>query len=185
METSELLARAVAVLNANHGASMATIAQQIGISRATLNRRFASREDLLRQLGERASDRWERSLEIADADAAGASGDPARIERALHTLLREYVAEADEYGFALTDVFLEQVPELAGRSEELTRRETALLAAGQQAGLLRTDVPARWLSWSIFGQLVAARDAVRFGDLGRRGLENLVTTTLLEGIRRR
>ncbi|WP_265445400.1 TetR/AcrR family transcriptional regulator [Flexivirga meconopsidis] len=185
MNTTELLDRAVAVLNANHGASMATIAEQIGISRATLNRRFASREDLLRQLGERATDRWERGLDAADAEAAAASGDASRIERALRTLIHEYVAEADEYGFALTDVFLEQVPELARRSEELTDRETALLAAGQRAGLLRSDVPVRWLGWSMFGQLVAARDALRFGDVGRRGLEDLVVTTLFEGVTNR
>ncbi|MEV4256927.1 helix-turn-helix domain-containing protein, partial [Spirillospora sp. NPDC049652] len=52
--TEEILGAATRHLNAEPTASMAQLAEAAGVSRATLHRHFASREDLLRALGERA-----------------------------------------------------------------------------------------------------------------------------------
>ena len=92
------------------------------------------------------------------------------------------MADSDDFGFALTDT----LPALVRRptwpaSQELFDREVAFYAAAQRAGVLRDDVPPVWLGHAVYGLLVAAREALRLGDLPRRGLEDLVLTTLLAG----
>ncbi|WP_344959547.1 helix-turn-helix domain-containing protein [Actinomadura miaoliensis] len=181
MNSEEIVTAAIRHLNEHPTASMAQLAEAIGVSRATLHRHFASRETLLHALGRRAVDRWERDLEEADADGAAASGDPARVERALRLLLRGYVQEADEHGFALTDHFIGQLPDLAERGARLEEREQALYAAAQAAGLLRADLPVRWIGNAVYGLLVAVRESLRRGDVARRDVEDLLLTTFLRG----
>lgn len=177
----EVLAAAQRHLNVDPRASMAVLAAAAGVGRATLHRHFASRDALLHELGSRSHDRWEQSLDAADVDGAAASGDAARIEACLRDLLARYLADADDFGFALTDGYLASAPDLIERMDGLAEREVALLSAAQSAGVLRDDVPARWLTHAVYGLLVAAREAVRDGDVARRDLDELVLTTFLKG----
>ncbi|MDL4772322.1 MULTISPECIES: TetR/AcrR family transcriptional regulator [Thermomonosporaceae] len=182
MKTDEkILTAATRHLNEDPSASMAEIAEATGVSRATLHRHFASREALLHALGERATSRWERSLRAAGVEAAGSSGDPAAMEAALTAMMRAYVADADEYGFALTDHFINNLPDLMAWTEELVDREVAFYTACQRAGVLRDDVPARWISNIVCGMLIAAREGLRRGDVARRDVERLLLTTFLHG----
>ncbi|GAA2604799.1 TetR/AcrR family transcriptional regulator [Actinomadura fulvescens] len=177
----KIIAAATRHLNQEPTASMARLAEAIGTSRATLHRHFASREDLLHTLGVRSLDRWEASQREAGLAEAAASGDPARITEGLHTVLRLFVADADEYGFALTDYFMAEMPDLVARANELAEREIAFYAAAQRAGVLRTDLSARWISYTVYGLLVAARDSLRHGSVARRDLDQLVLETFLNG----
>lgn len=177
----EVLAAAQRHLNVDPRASMAVLAAAAGVGRATLHRHFASRDDLLHELGTRSLDRWEQSLDAADARGAAASGDATRIESCLSDLMGRYLADSDDFGFALTDGYLTSAPDLLDRSDRLAEREVELLAAGQAAGVLRDDVPARWLGHAVYGVLVAAREAVRDGDVARRDLDALVLSTYLKG----
>ena len=54
-------------------------------------------------------------------------------------------------------------------------------AAAQAAGVLRDDVSPRWLSQACYGLLVAARDALRAGDVPRRDLDAVVSSFFLHG----
>lgn len=178
---AEILAAATRHLNLDPRASMAVLATAAGVGRATLHRHFASREELLHELGTRSLDRWEASLESADAAGAAASGDPERILACLRDLLAHFLADSDDYGFALTDGYLTSADDLLARSDRLFEREVELYAAAQGAGVLRADVPARWLGHAVYGLLVAAREAVRDGDVARRDLDALVLSQLLDG----
>lgn len=177
----QVLAAATRHLNIDPGASMAVLAAAAGVGRATLHRHFASREALLHELGTRSHDRWQQSMTEAGVDEAARSGDAEQIRAALAELLGRYLADSDDYGFALTDSYLCAAPDLTERSDALLAREVTLYAAAQAAGVLRDDVPPRWLGHAVYGLLIAAREALIQGDVPRRDLDAMVLSTFLDG----
>lgn len=177
----DLIGAALRALNTDPSASMAKIAAACGVSRATLHRRFAKREDLIVHLGREGLEVWQRAFEDSGIEQITAEGDAAAFALALRRMVSGYVEQAHSHGFALTETFFDQVPEMAERAKDLTDRETAVMRVGQQLGVLRPDVPAVWLGWSLFGGMVAARDALRWEEIGRRGLDDLVWTTFMNG----
>ncbi|MCD4534710.1 TetR/AcrR family transcriptional regulator [Nocardioides sp. cx-169] len=178
----EVLDAALRCLIADPTASLGEVAGAIGIGRATLHRHFASREALLHEIGQRALDRWERGQ--AEADMAGAthSGDAAVIEACLRRMLATFVRDAEDFSYALTDPCMVVMPDLLARMSALQELEVAFFAAAQEAGVLRRDVPAAWLSHTTYGLLIASRDALQAGDVARRGLADLVVSTFLQGV---
>lgn len=181
MAHEEILAAAQRQLNLDPRASMADIAAAAGIGRATLHRYFSSRETLLEEIGTRSLDRWEQRLDAAEVEAVAASGEAAPMARTLRELVSGFVADSDDFGFALTDQFLAGEAALVERTEALFAREVGFYEAAQRAGVLRSDVTARWLGHAVYGLLVAARDALRAGDVPHRDLDSLVISTFLEG----
>lgn len=181
----EVLDAAQRCLNADPTASLGEVAGAIGIGRATLHRHFASREALVHEIGQRALDRWERSQRDADMATAAASGDAATIAACLRTMLTAFVQDADDLAYALTDHCMVSMPDLAARMAVLQEREVAFFAAAQEAGVVRRDVPAAWLSHTASGLLIGSREALRAGDVARRGLAELVVSTFLDGVRAR
>lgn len=178
----EVLGAAQRVFNVDAGASLTTVAEAAGVSRATMHRHFASREALLVELGTRSLDQWEGRLDSVDAEGVAASGDAAAIRAALEAMVLGYVDDSDDYGFALTDHVILANAALIERTHLLTDREAVLFAAAQKAGVLRDDVPLRWFGHAVYGQLVAGREAVRLGDIARRDVGHLVLSTLLTGV---
>ncbi|WP_236668039.1 MULTISPECIES: TetR/AcrR family transcriptional regulator [unclassified Nonomuraea] len=172
-------------LNENPLASMAQLAEAAGISRATLHRQFSSREELMLALGHRAHEQWEQVQESSGMLGATSSGDPALIGKALDAMLAGLIEVADAYGFGLTDYAMLVDPELMRRSDELEEREVAFYAAAQRAGLLRADLPARWISSTVYGLLVTVRESLRRGDVARRDVPRLLRSTFMHGVARR
>ncbi|MGE4424874.1 MAG: TetR/AcrR family transcriptional regulator, partial [Solirubrobacteraceae bacterium] len=62
--------------------------------------------------------------------------------------------------------------------------ETAFLASAQRVGVLRDDLPPEWIEHVLFGLLVAARDAQRYGTVAPRLLVDLVHDSMLRGVAR-
>lgn len=176
-----VLAAAQRLLATDPTAPMAQIAAAAGVGRATVHRHFASREDLLHEIGRRSLDRWAESMAEAGLAAAVASADPAQIRACLDDMIGRFVVDADEYGIALTDPTVVNGPALRERADELFAEEVALYAAAQAAGVLRSNVPARWLGHSLFGLLVAVRDALVAGDIATRDAQGLVRSMFLQG----
>ncbi|WP_327091396.1 TetR/AcrR family transcriptional regulator [Nonomuraea sp. NBC_01738] len=106
----------------------------------------------------------------------------AQLRVLLHDLLASLVEVADEHGFALTDHAMAVDPDLLRRAEELEEREIALFVAAQRAGVLRGDVPPRWISNMVYGLIVAVRESLRRGDVARRDLPRLLIETFHGGI---
>jgi AcrR family transcriptional regulator len=177
----QILAAAQRHLNADATASMAELAEAAGVGRATIHRHFATREALLTEIGQRSLDRWESRLEEREVAQVVAAGDAARIRACLAGLVEDFVADAEDFGFALTDAYMCTAPALLERTGSLFAREVELYAAGQAAGVLRADVTPRWLGHAVYGLLVAARDALRAGDVPRRDLGALVLGSFLTG----
>lgn len=178
----QILGAAQRLLNIDATAPMGAIAEAGGISRATLHRHFPTRESLLTELGTRSLDRWQERLDAASAEDLAAAGDREAIARAISELVRGFVQDAHDFGFALTDHVILADASLNERTEQLTTREAALWAAGQRAGVLRDDVPPRWICHAVYGLLVAGREASRLGDVAPRELADLVLSTFLRGV---
>lgn len=178
----QILGSAQRLLNVDAAASMGTIAESGGISRATMHRYFPTRESLLTELGTRSLDRWQQRLDAGSAEDVAATDDPARIAEAISELVRGYVEDAHDFGFALTDHVILADAALRERTERLTTREAALWAAGQRVGVLRDDQPPRWICHAVYGLLVAGREAERLGDVAPRDLADLVLSTFLKGV---
>ena len=79
--TARILAAAEAVLAVDAGASLERIADEAGLARATVHRRFASRQALLGALVEQLNQRYARALE------------QARVATAPPVAALEYVSE--------------------------------------------------------------------------------------------
>ncbi|TMR07024.1 TetR/AcrR family transcriptional regulator [Nonomuraea turkmeniaca] len=181
MSREQIMTAAIQHLNKDPSASVAQLAEAVGISRATLHRQFSNREELMLALARRGHDQWEQAQLAAGLDAATASGDRKTLEKALNDLLIGLIKIADEYGFGLTDHALAVHPELARRAEELEAREIAFYTAAQRAGLLSTELPVRWISDVVYGLMVAVREGLRRGDVARRDAPRLLLDTFARG----
>jgi len=176
-----VLAAGQRLLTKDPTASMAQIAAAAGVGRATVHRHFDSREDLLREIGLRSLEHWQEELVAAGVAETAASADPARIRTCLDELLAQYVADSEDFGIALTDPTVLNDPALKARADLLFDEEVTLYAAAQEAGVLRADVSARWLGHTVYGLLIAVRDALVAGDIAPRDAESLVRSAFLEG----
>lgn len=176
----QIIVAAIQHLNHDPAASMADIAEATGVSRATLHRHFSGREELLLALGHRALDRWEEAQDRAGIEQAARSAEPVVITTALREMLSGLIDEAEEYNFALTDLVM-SVPELRERSDKLEGREIVLYQAAQRAGVLRTDLPVRWISNTVYGLLLAVRESLNRGDVARRDLPGMLHETFFRG----
>jgi AcrR family transcriptional regulator len=175
----QIATRAIAHLNSAPAASMGEIARAAGVSRATLHRHFATREELILALGRRAHEAWRRLHEEVGLETAVRTG--LRLEETLRNLVLAYTGIVEEHGFVLTEHLLMSDPETARGAEELESREIELFTLCQRAGILRADLPARWVSNTLYGLLISLRESLRRGDIARRDAPRLLLETFLRG----
>lgn len=185
----QLVAAALTVLNADPAASMAQIATAAGVGRATLHRHFASREDLITEIGDRSIRRWEASLLASGApalagDASGSSAAPdaAALRAALEELVGRYVQDAGDFGFALTNPEIERHPDFRERCLALIAIETRVFASAQRVGVLRDDVPTEWIGHVLFGLLRSGIDARHYENVAPRLIPGLVAGSFFAAV---
>jgi AcrR family transcriptional regulator len=150
---AKILAAARAVFVANPDAPIAAVAEQAGVNIASLYRRFASKEDVLRRL---CADGLLTYVGIARRALDTIERDSCDPWDALVTFMEEIV-EADTLALTI---------KLAGRFRptEDMRRDAAeasalnqrLVARAQAAGVLRDDVDPNDLSY-VFEQVSSVR----------------------------
>ncbi|MFE9629843.1 TetR/AcrR family transcriptional regulator [Streptomyces sp. NPDC006463] len=180
MHENELLDGAARVLAGDHSASMVQIAAGIGTSRATLSRRYATREALLKAVAVRAIQVVDECLTPADLPE---TADDAAFDAALEELVIALMPAAHLYGFTSRDATVLADPEFRAGVDRQDRRALAFLALGQRLGRLRTDLPPYWIWYSLWGLLDAAAEGVRDGHLAPRQIGHLVLTSFLSGTR--
>ncbi|WKD30718.1 TetR/AcrR family transcriptional regulator [Streptomyces xanthophaeus] len=180
MNEEELLDGAARVLAGDHSASMVQIAAGIGTSRATLSRRYATREALLKAVAVRA-------IEVVDACLAPLdltqSADAAAFDTAIEELVIALMPAAHLYGFTSRDATVLADPEFRAGVDRQDQQAVAFIALGQRLGRLRADLPPYWIWYSLWGLLDAAAEGVRDGHFAPRQIGHLVLTSFLSGTR--
>jgi AcrR family transcriptional regulator len=170
-----LLDAAVATLAANPGASLQEIADAAGISRATLHRRFASRDELILAISE-----WAIVQLEGINDSVEASG--ARGRAAIEALLERAILLAPKIGFLISEHSLESNEEFMGRVDTAQQHWHRMIEDGQRLGEIRIDLPARWIADAIEGLMIAVFHGVRRGLTAPNDALRLVRITLLDGV---
>ncbi|MER6590304.1 helix-turn-helix domain-containing protein [Micromonospora purpureochromogenes] len=169
-----LLEAAADALARSPGASMAQVAQAAGLARATLYRHFSSRQELL------AAMRAEALVRAADAIAGSRLDEGTALEglrRAVEALVslgvrfRALLLE----GADLDATFLQQRAEVLAPLKAVVRR-------GQEAGLIRSDLPPEWVVTAMASMLVAGVRASAGRGFDDSRVADLVFGTLTSGI---
>jgi AcrR family transcriptional regulator len=171
----EYLDAVIATLAANPGASLQEIADAIGISRATLHRRFSSRDELLMEVGD-----WAITQLEGISDSVESRNLHGRA--ALEAILEEAIQLAPKIGFLISEYSLECNAELMGRVDTAQQRWHRLIEEGQRNGEIRVDLPARWIADAIEGLMLAVFHGIRRGLTAPNDALRLVRITLLDGV---
>ena len=169
-----LLDTAAEVLCRDSGASLASVASAAGVSRTTLHRHYATRQDLLSALAHDALDRVASAVE----SSVLVEGSTADVLTAVATAL---LPLADELRFLNLGASVWNLPELVERWYDVAEPLEAVVRAGQDNGTLRTDLPRAWIVDVFTGTVRAASDGIRDGRIARRDAVSLVVETALNG----
>jgi AcrR family transcriptional regulator len=170
-----LLDVAVATLAANPGASLQEIADAAGISRATLHRRFAGRDELILAISE-----WAIAQLEGINDSVESSG--LRGRAAIEALLERAIQLAPKIGFLISEHSLESNQMFMDRVETAQQRWHRIIEDGQRLGEIRVDLPARWIADAIEGLMIAVFHGIRRGLTAPNDALRLVRITLLDGV---
>ena len=178
MSEHVLLSRAAEVLSAAPAASMEEIAAAVGISRATLFRRYPNRQVLVSAVARAAAEAY-----VAATDAARLEEGPP--DDALRRLIAALAPLGVRFGLLtsqpLNELVEKELLTLVRDSDEQLR---ALVRRGQEDGVFRVDLSAEWVVIMVTWLLVGGADGVRLGQLAAREVERLVTETVLSALRR-
>jgi AcrR family transcriptional regulator len=162
------------ILARNPRASLDEIATAAELGRATLHRHFASRADLLRQIGLAA-------LATIEATVAEARLEQYEPEAALQCLIEVLTPLGDDAHFLLYAAELFEDPDLKRADERVINLILPVLGRLRQAGLVRGDLPDAWMFASLEALLYAAWNAVHLGIVARNDAPRLVLTSFLHG----
>ncbi|MBD0694969.1 TetR/AcrR family transcriptional regulator [Streptomyces sp. CBMA123] len=173
-DATEVLDSAIPVLAKDRAASMQAIAKRAGISRATLVRLFPTRQDLVQAMAGKILDDCDQALSRAEADTAP-------VEDVLAALVAEYPPFAQLWNLVYVEPDVLGVPEASRRADSVFGRTVELFKRGQNAGLLRNDMPATWLASTFCGLSETAWELTLEGSMGSRQAPDFITAILLQG----
>lgn len=173
-----ILDAAARALTRDSGATLAEVAVEAGVGRATVHRYFPTRSDLLRVLAEDAIDRVSRTIQECRPD-------DGPVSEVLHRIAEAVLPLADELRFLEIGADVWDLPDLVDRWYSTTAAVEGVVRRGVAGGVLRADLPVAWVTDLFVGALWAAAEAVRDGRIARNDAPGLVTDTLLDGVRPR
>jgi AcrR family transcriptional regulator len=165
-----IVAAALHALASDPGAGMEQLAAAAGVGRATLYRRFPTRDELLARLREQARHDARVALKAARADEGTAT-------EALQRLFRQLLPVADRYAYLARPDELHQAPDPV-----LAKPWLRVIKRGQDAGEFGSELPAEWWLAGVRAHFVQAAEAVAAG----RPLDDaarLATQALVGGLR--
>lgn len=172
---ARILEAAVESLSVNPKASMADVARQAGVVRATIYVHFPTRESLIEAVTHRA---------IRDVSQVIASAEPEAGEP-VEALKRVVSATWRTLGRYHTLVAINsRLP-----PEELHHRHGSALAAleplierGQKTGAFRADVPASWHLATLMALIHGASGELSAGRIGEDQVEQALLATIVGAI---
>lgn len=173
--TRELLRAVMPVLNKKPSASMDEIAEAVHLGRATLFRRFGSRDGLMRAL---MLESYAMGREIMDPLLAGRG--PAEDRLAL--VVAGLVPAGASFGFLINEAWRGDDPDLARADAAYRRAWESLLAAWRAEGGLEADIPLAWATRCIDMLLWAAWACVDAGEVALKDAPALVLRAVRGGL---
>ena len=162
------------VLLAQPGASLAEVAEAAGISRTTLHKHYATRDDLVRAVGLRATEIYEQAVDRV-ADEPG-------TEAGLRQLLAAMIESGPQLTFLWRNPVLDEDHELTQRYIDVEKRCLAVLDRARSQGLLATSTPDWWMLQTVYSLVYTAAESVQFGKLAPLDAPDLALSTLLHGL---
>ncbi|NUP47872.1 MAG: TetR/AcrR family transcriptional regulator [Catenulispora sp.] len=162
------------VLVAQPGASLAEVAEAAGISRTTLHKHYATREELVRAVGVRVTDIWEQAVERVAKEPGTEAG--------LRQLLAAMIESGPQLTFLWRNPALDADEELTRRYIDVERRCLAVLDRARSRGLLAASATNWWLLQTMYSLVYTAAEAIEAGKLAPLDAPDLVLSTLLHGL---
>jgi AcrR family transcriptional regulator len=167
-----LLDAVAEVLVADPGASLAEVAEAVGISRTTLHNHYATRVDLLRAVGNRVIDLWEQAIDKVEDGPDGGL-------RAMTELL---LPLCPQLAFLWRNPSFDKLPDMEERWIAAETCGLDVLKRAQKRGVIVAAVPEWWLLGSLYSLLYVAAERVAGGRLAPLDAPDLVLSTYLNGI---
>lgn len=159
---------------------MEQLAQAIGVSRATLHRMVASRDDLLSQVNALA---YQSCLDTF----AQVGLDDAPVEDVLPQLIQAIRPDATLFLLLQQQGRTGRDPRVLQQLEHdwtvQRQRLARFFERGQASGVIRTDLPAAWLVDVMAALINAATASLHEGRIPSHDFERLIRETLLTGVR--
>jgi len=158
------------------------LAMALGMEKASLYYHFRQKEDLLYAI---CITTLERGIRVVTEAVAAASSPAEKIRVLIRAHLNAILDEPDRYATTLTEIRSlstkrrKRVLELRDAYESVIR---SILRDGQTAGVIRADIPSKYLTLSLLDLLNYSMFWFRQGkNLSSERLAELFTTIFLDG----
>ena len=165
------------VLATNQGATLAEIAEQIGIGRATLQRYFPKRQDLLKEIALDALREIDKALDsVLQTDMPP--------EESLQMLFELLAPAGDRYSYLVSYPDLMEFTDVAEAYQHQLDRMNGYIQALKSQDLFAPDIPTAWIVQTIDLLIWGAWYAVDSGSVARNDAALLASRTLMRGLGR-
>jgi len=171
-----ILGAATELLADRPAVSMADVAREAGVVRATLYSHFPSRKELVEAVIDRAVAESTRRIDDARIDEGPALEALDRMVDAAWSVLDRYRTLAE------TAVETIGNADLQARHWPLMDRVRGLIERGQAEGTFRDDLPPDWLVATIFGLIHTARDEANAGRLAPEDAPSVLRATIASAL---
>ncbi len=175
LKTKTALFEAACRLFAHGGTpSLAEIADEAGMGRATLHRHFSTREQFLNEMALWALGSLERAGTNAGLKAKS-------FEDAFWLIIEALIPLGDRYHFLIRESQTFAQPKIKKLIAQNSKEMTGLITHLQETGILNPEFSPGWINSVVDALVYSAWEHIQAGDLAPNAAAPLVRHTLLGG----